>query len=600
MVRCVQSELFAPAQAGLSACSAQAGCLTLRPYQQECLDAIRGAVGRGVRRQLMTLPTGAGKTVVFSRLPQTLNLQRMLVLAHREELLDQAAAHLTQANPAASVEIEQADRRASSNASIVVASVPTLGRVGARIERWNPNSFDAIVIDEAHHATADTYRRICRYFQAGQLRGPLLLGVTATPFRGDGEPLANVFDEVVYEATLRGLIEAGYLCRIRALRVRSAADVSDVGTRLGDFAEGELATAVNTDYRNSLICSAIEKHAADRQCILVFAVNVAHVEDLTTQLQKRGHTADFVTAETPTERRRDILARARAGELRMLLGVGVFTEGFDLPRIDCVVMARPTKSPLLYQQMLGRGCRNAPGKPDLLVLDVADVCGRHQVQTAGTAFGMRRLDLLGEDVLSAAATCERAAKLGITVDDGEDLSCLRNRLEIAERLATGTVRVQTETEAIELFRACALAPEVKAHSCFPWLRVGERYYLAVGSRDRWMLWRDALGMWRCDGPGSTGLNCGAEDDVPWKLADQTVKRFTRAGVTPAGVRLPGWHAWHRDARWRRREISAAQRRALWCAGFRALPPGLTRGGASQLLDYVYALRNGNGKHLATG
>jgi superfamily II DNA or RNA helicase len=558
------------------------GSLSLRPYQRECLTAIREAADKGVQRQLVSLATGMGKTVIFAHLPPVLELRRMLVLAHRKELLTQAQRKLRQANPGMSVEIEQADRYALHDADIVVASVQTLGRKGSqRNDKFAPDAFDCVVIDEAHHATADSYVNILRYFRTGEHDGPLLVGVTATPFRGDGTPLANLFDQVTYEKSLREGIDENWLCRIRAQRVRSQADLSNVATRCGDFADTQLAAAMNTDYRNSLVASAIEQHAVGRNSILVFGVDIAHVETLTKQLQDRGHRAECVTSWTPEDERWRIFGRFESGETRIFVNCGIATEGYDCPPVDCIVMARPTKSALLYTQMLGRGTRQSPdtGKQDLLVIDVVDVCGKHRIQTAATAFGLRELDLLGGDVLDAVKVCEKAARHGVTVQDGDSIQQVEQKVEAQVLLAKATCRVNTLAEAIDVFATIEPCEEVEAESIFPWIRQGEGYILPIDRNLRAVLARDALGTWGCDVTGVGGMNCGDGEAPPFREADRVVKRFAGTFVKSDGTELPSWRVIAMDASWRRREPTEGQKQQLRRMGIRVLPPDLTRGAA---------------------
>ncbi|MFQ5915891.1 MAG: DEAD/DEAH box helicase family protein, partial [Nitrospinota bacterium] len=200
--------------------------VTLRPYQTDCLQAITGAWRDGVNRLLVSLPTGTGKTVVFAHLPQALGLNRkMLVLAHREELLEQAREKIVAANPEARVEIEQAERKADPGADIIIASVPSIGRNRSkRIEKFDPADFGLLICDEAHHAVAPTYRNVFDHFGLSNGRERprnqdlLLVGFTATPRRGDHVGLEEVFDEIVYHRSIKEMIRQGYLAPITGYR----------------------------------------------------------------------------------------------------------------------------------------------------------------------------------------------------------------------------------------------------------------------------------------------------------------------------------------------------------------------------------------------
>lgn len=561
-----------------------------RPYQLAALQAIRAAADRGVRRQLVVLATGMGKTYVASRLLDVLGVERMLWLAHRYELLEQAREHLQRANPLLNVEVEQADRYADRSADVVVASIPTLGpKSSKRLETFDPTAFGVVVHDESHHISSDTALRVLRYFRCGEADGPVLVGLTATPFRGDGVPLSNVFDEVVYEKGLREGIEENWLCRVRAVRVKSQTDLSNVSTRLGDFAETELATAANTDLRNSLIASAIEDHAQGRNTILVFAINIAHVEALTAQLRQRGHAAECVTAHTHSNDRWKIFKRIRDGETRMLVNCGITIEGWDCPSVDCIVMCRPTKSTVLYTQMFGRGTRQSPdtGKVDLLVVDIVDVCGRHKVQTASAVFGMRDVDLLGGDALEAAKVCERAEEAGVAVEDGDTVEEVERKAALRELLAKRTIRVETMAQAIDLFDASHTASEVERESLFPWVRAGrERYVLPIDGPMCATLSRDALGIWKCQVGQVGGENVGTGGEPPFKAADKVVKRYAGTFYTKDKYPIPRWKQLAHDAKWRRDKPREHELRMLNALGIKLVPPGVTRGAVCELISHL--------------
>lgn len=565
--------------------------VALRPYQVECLDAIRSALDDGKKRMLAVLATGLGKTVIFSHLPQ-IGLNRFLVLAHRTELLTQARASIMASNPGLRVEIEQADNHASQYADVVVASVQTLsakrgGKLG-RLLGWRPDAFDAVVVDEAHHACSQSYLDVLKHFGCGD-RTPLL-GVTATPFRGDKRNLADIFAEVVFERGLIWGIENDWLSPLRARRVKTETDLSNLHTRLGEFAEEELAEAANTDYRNSMVCSAVEDHAVDRTRVLVFAVNVKHAEALAGQFEQRGHDSAVVIGKTPADERRAIFSAFRRGATRVLTGCEVFTEGFDIPSVDCIVMARPTRSALLYTQMIGRGTRKAPGKTDCLVLDVVDVCGRHAIQTASKVFGLPELDLLGEDALKAAKRIKSAAERGLSMHDGETLDDLAAREEREKKRQLGTLRITTEAEAIDIFAESSIAEEVERDSAFPWVKITPDDYRLNIARDlSYRLTRNALGMWRIDTEVGM-LPLGPEDEPPFRQADSFVRKTSGESTMPDGTTLPRWRAVAMNATWRHQEPTEKQVGMLKRLGVHVLPAGATKGSVSNLISHLMTMR----------
>jgi superfamily II DNA or RNA helicase len=234
--------------------------LALRPYQAEALDAVEAAEHRGVRRQVVALPTGTGKTVVFSHLIHRRG-GRALVLAHRDELVGQAVDKLTTVDPGAEVGIVKAERD-EIDAAVVVASVQTLAQprrlariTGCQLRR-PPGNFELVVVDEAHHALADTYRRVLNHLGClrGQPGGPLLVGFTATPERGDGGDLSMVFDQIVYTRTLEEMIAAGYLVDLRAIQVRLDVSFAGLHVRAGEF--------VSSEVENYLLAADAPRHAA--------------------------------------------------------------------------------------------------------------------------------------------------------------------------------------------------------------------------------------------------------------------------------------------------------------------------------------------------
>lgn len=396
----------------------------LRDYQEEARTAIAaGFFDMKARRQLVVLPTGCGKTVVFAQIKRHPDVagwlegfsdgqRKMLVIAHREELLLQAAEKIHAANPDLIVDIEQADQRASALAHVVVASIQTLEK---RLDRFTPQQFRIVVIDEAHHCAARTYFKVLDYF--GICQSPfidrtnlnmaefvpdqtkLFVGFTATPKRGDSVGLEQVFERVAYAKDLLWMVDHGYLCRLRGFHVSTKTDLSNVSIRRGEFVQDELADAVNTPERNGAIVKAWGEHCPDRKSI-GFTVDVQHAKDLAAAYRQAGVAAEAISGELHRDDRRDLLRRFRAGEIQVLTNCALLTEGFDEPDVACIIQARPTKSSLLYIQQTGRGTRLAPGKTDCIILDCADQSSRHSLISAADLAGLPAgFDAQGKDLL---------------------------------------------------------------------------------------------------------------------------------------------------------------------------------------------------------
>lgn len=353
----------------------------LRPYQQECIDVCLEAFQNGTKRQAISLPVGSGKTVIFSHLIKSLpthpTARKVLVLAHREELILQAKRQIERVNGELKVEIEKASQKASDSADVIVASVPTLGRNSDRLfERFRKDDFKCIIIDEAHHSVADSYMKIMRHFDVFDPRSHILLwGCSATLSRQDWRALGDLFEKVCFHIDLPTMLEQGWLARVEAYSVFTDTDLSDISMHRDDFSNDDLSLAVDTPIRNRLIAAswkreAFEKHR--RRATIVFALNIKHVEGLTSAFNELGVRCEAVAGNTPRLQRMQILADFAKGEVPVLVNCAVLTEGTDLPITDCIVMTRPTCSSNMYTQMVGRGLRKHDGKEYCLVLDIVD------------------------------------------------------------------------------------------------------------------------------------------------------------------------------------------------------------------------------------
>ena len=398
--------------------------MELRPYQEAARQAIHTQWNSRVQRTLLVLPTGTGKTIVFAAVVEDAVRagRRVLILAHRGELLDQAADKIRRSTGLASA-VEKAESSClGSWYRVVVGSVQSLQRP-QRLEQFPHDYFGTIVIDEAHHAITDGYRRVLDWFHEAAV-----LGVTATPDRGDMRNLGEVFGSLAYEYKLTEAIRDGFLCRILAQTLPLKLDISTVGMSGGDYAVGELGGAL--DPYLDQIAAEMARYCKDRKTV-VFLPLIKTSQKFRDILNAHGFNAAEVNGQSAD--RAEVLADFEAGKYNVLCNSMLLTEGWDCPSVDCVVVLRPTKVRSLYSQMVGRGTRLSPGKKDLLLLDFLWLTDRHEL--------CRPADLICEDRAVAqqmtdnlaAAACpediEDAAKQA-----GEDVVAQREEA-LAKQLA---------------------------------------------------------------------------------------------------------------------------------------------------------------------
>lgn len=344
--------------------------MELRPYQQEAKEAVFEQWENGTRRTLLVLPTGCGKTIVFAKITEDCvrHGDRVLILAHRGELLEQAADKIHKATGLGCA-VEKAEESCQGSwFRIVVGSVQTLMRE-KRLGRFPSDYFNTIIIDEAHHCISDSYQRVLQHFPEAHV-----LGVTATPDRGDMKNLGQYFETLAYEYTLPKAIKEGYLCPIKALTIPLKIDMSSVSVQAGDFKAGDISTALDPYLER--IAQEMEKYCRDKKTV-VFLPLVKTSQKFRDILNGHGFQAAEVNGDS--QDRSEVLEAFEKGNYNVLCNSMLLTEGWDCPSVDCVVILRPTKVRSLYCQMVGRGTRLSPGKDHLLLLDFLWHTERHEL-----------------------------------------------------------------------------------------------------------------------------------------------------------------------------------------------------------------------------
>ncbi|KAI5121287.1 hypothetical protein M0805_002330 [Coniferiporia weirii] len=400
---------------GLSTLSSNAGHrpVQLRPYQEACLQACLEALREsGTTRIGISLPTGSGKTTVFVSLismlrapPQSPGAERALIIVNSIELARQSAEQVKKMFPDLSVEIDQGVKnKATGAADVTVATYQSLLRED-RIAKFQTSKLKCVIVDEAHHAAAPSYRKILSHFDAN-IRHPdvdfpppelphtiPIIGFSATFSRHDGLALGSVFQRIVYHRDFLEMIKEQWLCNVRFTSVKAELNLSEVtiNMRSGEFNPTSLAHVINTESINKLVVQSWLDKASSRRSTLVFCVNLLHLRDLTNAFREAGVDARYVYAGTPAAERKAIIDAFRAGDFPVLLNVAILTEGTDIPNIDCVVVAKPTRSRNMFAQMIGRGMRlsQQTGKIDCHIIDFVDSTARVSgIMSTPTLFGL--------------------------------------------------------------------------------------------------------------------------------------------------------------------------------------------------------------------
>lgn len=344
--------------------------MQLRPYQQEAMKAVMDQWEDGCRKTLLVLPTGCGKTIVFAAITEALvrSGKRVLILAHRGELLDQAADKIGRTT-GLKCAVEKAEQTClGSWYRVVVGSVQSMMQE-KRLNQFPADFFDAIVIDEAHHVISGSYLRVLDHFPHARI-----LGVTATPDRGDMRNLGQVFETLAYEYTLPKAIKEGYLTPIKAQTIPLKLDLSACSVQAGDFKVSDISNALDPYLEQ--IAEEMTKYCADRKTV-VFLPLVKTSQKFRDILCRHGFRAAEVNGSSTD--RAEVLNDFEHDRYNVLCNSMLLTEGWDCPSVNCVIVLRPTKVRSLYSQMVGRGTRLCEGKTDLLLLDFLWHTERHEL-----------------------------------------------------------------------------------------------------------------------------------------------------------------------------------------------------------------------------
>lgn len=502
------------------------GKIGLRPYQQEAREAVLSKWQEGQSRLLLVLPTGTGKTIVFASVAEECVRKggRVLILAHRGELLEQAADKIKKSTGLGCA-VEKAEQTCKGQYfRIVVGSVQTLMRE-KRLGQFPADYFQTIIVDEAHHCISDSYQKILQYFSDANV-----LGVTATPDRGDMRNLGDYFQEIAYEYTMPRAIREGYLCPIKALTLPLNIDISSVSMQAGDFKASDIGTALDPYMQG--IAEEMGKYCQDKKTV-VFLPLVKTSQKFRDVLNDHGFRAAEVNGDS--QDRAEVLEAFDRGDYNVLCNSMLLTEGWDCPSVDCVVVLRPTKVRSLYCQMVGRGTRLSPGKDHLLLLDFLWHTERHELCHPATL-------ICSNPEIAQQMTKNLEDKAGVAVD-----------LEEAEKTASEDVQIQREEALAKLLSE---QKHKKSRLVDPL-----QFEMSIQAEDL-SNYVPAFG-WECAPPSETqikalekfDINAGAVDNAgkASKLLERLEKRRAEGLASPKQIRQLEQRGFQNVSMWSREQ-----------------------------------------------
>lgn len=547
--------------------------MSLRPYQDACIAAIGEFVERGTRQLLVPLPVASGKTVIFSHLPSALNVTgQTIVLVHRDELARQAEEKMSRYNPGLRIEVEKADRRASPEADVIVASVQSIHR---RLDRFNPERVGLVITDECHRSLGETYLKVYRHLgvlpgEPGFNPGRIHIGWTATPKRTDGAGLDKVFTAIPFQRSMLDLMQDGvkipghglytYLVDVEAYRVSTDVDIDDVSITKSDFAIEELSKKINTPERNALAVAKYLELGEGMQGI-AFCANVQHSKDIAETFNRSGIPAAAVYGDLHPDLRQKAIEDYLQGKIRVLSNCQVFTEGTDLPPAAVNILCRMTTSTLLLTQVIGRTLRPYPSpedymvtlmrgekaafvKPKSVIIDLVDTCSNHRIAAIPSLFGLNpKFDLKGKSAIETVKEIAALQEKQPELDLGEAVS-----LEEVKQ------KVKAHHERIYILQAPRIPPEIRMVSKFGWVDSGPgRYRLRVDQKTNMFLERDHLGGYEIyKSSGGVRIRTGYERNLRW--ATRTAEK---------DVPLKEHSKLRTDFKWNRLPPSKKQTSWLW-------------------------------------
>lgn len=523
----------------------------LRDYQAEALDEVAKAFSGGINKQLIVLPTGAGKTILMAAIARHFN-KRTLLLAHREELITQAVEKFKLFWPDVDIGVCMAEQD-DLDCQIVIGSVQSCSRL-KRLERLKEKGFELLMIDEAHHCPSESYQAIIKTLGFKEESQKLLIGVTATPQRSDKLVLGDTFTQVTFSRSILTMIKGGYLSPIVGRKILTSFSLGKISSSNGDFALTDLSEAINTPERNGFIAAKYTEYARERKAI-AFCCDVQHCKDLTAAFKASGIESASVWGDMDGLERKAQLDAFKQGNVQVLTSCGILTEGYDEPSVNAIIMARPTKSSGLFTQCVGRGLRLWPGKDNCLVLDFTD---RHN-----TLDGIMSLS----NALPDAALVEDEDKKEVERDETD-----RN-------------------PKITVLEECDKAFDILGSTRFIWVQVDDEWSLQDDERNEVVMRPLGAGyvadLYRS---GEAAIKQIVKDPLPMEYCSGVCEDYARRHLKVSFANI--------GSEWMQSKIEPTQNQRDYLERKGAYAKGMTRGQAAIEIRKIVAAKNKQRRNMA--